>query len=102
MFPLSLLLGKELVVFNQRINRANTEHSGELRVLGLRLVMVDDVVGDLLQPFGRVHQLLGINSLHLDVYIISRPVFLLIPADILHREPQHILILDGICDGVGV
>ena len=102
MLPFGLPFGKQLVVPDEHIHRADAHHRGELFVPSLHRVVVDDVVRDLFQPSRRFHQLPGVDPFDFDVHFRLGAGLAFVPADILDSELQHVLVFDRVGDHIAV
>ena len=69
----------------------------EIAGVGLAGMVGNDVVGNRIQAFIRLHHFGLVNGLHLNVL---HAIFLLDGTNVFHRELEHVLITDCIGDDV--
>ena len=66
---------------------------------GFLVEMLEDILHYLSNTLGRTHRFLAVDTLH---FLIFYLLFLPDGIDIIDAERQHVLIVDGIHDGVGM
>jgi hypothetical protein len=93
-----LALAEQFVVLQQRGDAADGEERAVFAVVGLAVVVVDDVVHHLAQALLIIEHLGAVDVLHLDVQLHA--VFLGVAAHVLHAEAQHVLVADGVGDHI--